>query len=341
VNRWMPLLALIAGGCWTTELPELEPGVLDFAPRGAEAPENWAVQAWPQADMLCPDGQLAQFWLVYPVESAVMLPAAVVFHDNALDYSSDSEAPNISAFRAESQLTADHATLEVFDLMGMGTGSGSGALVAALAQSGHMVVLPSNCWGDLYANGLEQRPNDPAVDGFVRRGFDSAEFGFRMVSDEAWATINRVALPVPIDYSAPVAIGIGDGGRAVSELLGEEFTVPTAVLDAPLDDVSAYYEQPGTFPNEAATLDRLFTDVDDANVASLANTIVAPGRTAYLWSRLDPKIPSGANNGAIDRLNADGAAWIVETGSLEHAPLANDATLAADVTTWIASAPAE
>lgn len=337
----MPLVALMAGGCWTTELPELEPGLLDFAPRGAEAPEGWVVQAWPQADMLCPDGEQARFWLVHPTESDVMLPAAVVFHDRNLDYAAVPEIPEVSAFRAESQLTADYATRAVFDLLGMGIGSGSGALVAALAQSGHMVVLPSNCWGDLYANGLEDRPNDAVVDGFTRRGFDAAEFGFRMISDEAWATINRVALPVPIDYSAPVAIGIGDGGRAIGELLAEEFDIPTAVFDAPLDDLSAFYERPGTFPDEAATVELVFADVDDANLASVANTPVIPGRTAYLWSRLDPSIPSGANDAALERFTSEDSAWIVETGSLDHAPLANDAPLAADVTAWIASAPAE
>ncbi len=341
MNRWMPLVALMAGGCWTTEFPELEPGLLDFAPRGAEAPEDWVVQAWPQADMLCPDGEPALFWLVYPTESADMLPAAVVFHDNSLDYAADPEKPDISAFRDESHLTAEHATREVFDLLGMGIGSGSGALVAALAQADHMVVLPSNCWGDLYANGLQDRPNDPVVDGFTRLGFDAAEFGFRMVADDAWATINRVALPIPPDYSAPVAIGIGHGGRAITELLAEEIDIPTAIMDAPLDDVSSFYDRPGTFPDEAATVGRLFTDVDDANIASIANTAFVPTRTAYLWSRLDPNIPSGANDAALDRLITDDGAWIVETGSLDHAPLANDATLAADITAWIASAPAE
>lgn len=337
----MPLVALMAGGCWTTELPELEPGVLAFAPRGAEAPEGWVVQAWPQADMLCPDGQQAQFWLVYPTDRTEMMPGAVVFHDNALDYPASAESTDESAFRAESQLTADHATLEVFDLLGMGIGTGSGALVAALAQADHMVFLPSNCWGDLYASGLTMRPNDDVAEGFTRRGFDAAEFGFRMTSDEAWATINRVALPVPLDYSAPVAIGIGDGGRAIGELLAEEFVIPTAVMAAPLDDVSAFYERPGAFPNEAETLDHIFADADDANLASLANTPVLPGRTAYLWSRLDPRIPSGANDAALDRLSELESSWIEETGSLDHAPLADDAALAADVTAWIAAPSAE
>jgi len=345
VSRWLPLAALFATACWTTEFPELEQSVLPFAPRGAEAPDDWLVQAWPQGDMICPDGEPARFWLVYPdpeVEQ-LTLPMAVVFHDDVLDRPVPSEdpevpatQPDVSAIRDVSALTSDHATRAVFDLLGMGLGDGTGALVAGLAASGHMVVLPSNCWGDLYADSNEGRSNDPIAEGFVRRGFDAAEFGFRMVSDDAWATINRVALPQTPDYSAPVAIGIGHGGRALGELLAEEFVIPTAVFSATLDSTDPLYQRPDLYEDALSVLEVVFEDADDADAASLANTPVLPGRTAYLYSRLDPEVPPGAHDAAVERLWNDDTAWVEETGTTTHAPLTEQFELVDSVIGWIA-----
>ena len=337
MSRWLTGCALFASACWTTEFPQLEDTVLPFAPRGAEAPADWLVQAWPQGDMICPDGEPAQFWLVYPdpeVEERT-LPMAVVFHDDVIDQPISAEMPSMSAGRDVSALTADHAARRVFSLLGMGVEDGTGALVSALAESGHMVVLPSNCWGDLYANSIEGRANDVTIEGFSRRGFDAAEFGFRMVSDNAWATVNRVELPQTADYSAPVAIGMGHGGRAIGELLAEEFVMPTAVVDSSLDHTGALRDRADLFGAELAALDAVFADDTDAELGSLANTPILAGRTAYLWSRLDPSVPPAAHDGAVARLTGDETAWIRETGSTQHAPLADDADVIASVVSWL------
>lgn len=334
MTRWLLVFAGMTSACWTTELPELEANILPFSPKGAEAPEGWVVQAWPQGDQTCPGGDAARFWLVYPQDGVGPLPMAVVFHDDVADIAASGDPEN-SVLRDTSALTAEHATRSVFRLLGMGTEDGTGALVAALARSGHMIVLPSNCWGDLYANSIDDRTNDQAEEGFARRGFDAAEFGWRMVSDDAWATINRVALPVTPDYENPVAIGIGQGGRAIGELLNDELVMQTVVLNGPLDDVGPIYDNPDSFPELSAVLDRVFADELDANRASFGNVPELPGRTAYLYSRLDPELPAMTHDAALSRLAGVDSAWVLETGSTTHAPLADDAELAARVITWI------
>lgn len=341
MNRWLALTTVLLTACWTTELPELPSETLDFAPAAASAPEGWAVDSWTQGDMVCPDGAPATFWLVHPRTSETALPMAVIFHDHALDYPADPARPSVSAFRSTSALSHDSATRAVFELLGMGLGGGSGELVSALTNAGYQVILPMNCWGDVYADSIDARTNDPTADGFTRRGFESAQFGWFMASDNAWATINRVDLPVEVDYAGAVVIGIGDGARAIGELLADEEPLTTAILEAPLDDVAPFYDEPDQYPDEYAALQRIFADADDAATGSLAAAPLLPARTAYLYSRLDPSLPAATHDGALERLNGEDSAWVYETGATTHAPLASDATLAAEVVSWLSAAPSE
>lgn len=332
-------VALLASACWTTSLPELPPSELAFTPAGGGAPAGWRVSAWPMGELRCPDDSEPRFWLVHPETAEGPLPVAVVYHGDALDYVLDPDPADPLAgptFRAPTALTADFATAEVFELLGMGRGGGTGALVAALASAGHAVILPSNCWGDLWAGSPNGRPNDSLAEGFVREGYTAAMFGWRMASDEAFAPINRVALPISLEHEAVVLIGLGAGGRAVGELLATEEIPAAAVMDSAPDDLDAWYGgDPALFAGEAAGLARVFADPEDAALGSVANAPELPARLAYVWSRLDPAVPVAMHAAAVARVEAAEGGWAWDHGRAGTERLADEADLAAEVVGWL------
>jgi hypothetical protein len=339
VRRSWVLIPWVAG-CWTTELPGLPAADLVFEPASGDGPADWAVTAWPMGDLTCPEGETPRFWVVHPeVPTTDTMPAVVVFHPRAFDYHPDPDPADPlggPTWRAPSQLGADASTRAVFELLGMGTGDGTGALVSALAGSGRLVFLPSNCWGDLYANDLQDRPGNAVMEGFDRRGYDAAAFGWEMISNEAFPTLNRVDLPVLPALDDTTLIGLGDGGRAVLELLADEEAPTAALMDSTPDDLGVYWRQTdGLYDAHVEGLLRVFPDRAAAEGDAVASIGFLPERFGYLYSRVDPVTPVDAHTAAVAALAREPDAWVWDHGRPTHAALADDPELAAAAVAWL------
>src|SRR5690606_35922759 len=119
-----------------------------------------------------------------------------------------------------SRLDEAWATREVHAALGTWTSSepaidAQGALAVALAQAGVTMLLPANCWGDLWHNdpNLAERENDTFRDGFARQGFALATRAWAIASDPDAAEALGLTLP---DGGPRYLIGQSTGGRGVS-----------------------------------------------------------------------------------------------------------------------------
>jgi hypothetical protein len=213
-----PSLCAALAGCW------IEPAGEDFDLRTTPFSNAWLARGHATMQVAladgytCPDGREAQVWLIDPQQAAAGRPLALLFHGNAFDHENAAgehwqgvdrlnAAAGISAVEAVSGIRATYGTL-----------GADGAWVASFIEAGYSVAIPVNCWGDLWHG---RGDNDPR-EGFLRLGAYLADDTARIASE-------RFA------PGAVVAVGLGDGGRAVTELLQWPAGIAAAVVDGSPD----------------------------------------------------------------------------------------------------------
>ena len=169
-------LSGLAVGCWKLEPAELPPGQVHFDPT-VGGPEGWLVDSF-ELPIECPDGESSRIYVVYPKDAESDLPVAVFFHSGSFDYVISPSATDPLAghhYADTSRLESEWGQRRVFMALGMYPDDSpaedhQGALATALAEQGVAMVLPANCWGDLWHNHEGESDNDVTTDLFFRNG---------------------------------------------------------------------------------------------------------------------------------------------------------------------------
>jgi hypothetical protein len=326
-------------GCWKLETAELPEDAVAFTPETPTTAEDWTVTSL-EMDLECPDGEDVRFYVVHPVEPAGPLPAAVVYHSGSFDYVPAPVPGNPLAgdhFQDPPRLRGPWSIRMAFSTLGMYPEplvgeSHEGALPAALADEGVAMVLPVNCWGDFWHNEPGAVDNDFEADLFFRTGRVSAEWAFRLLSDPAFGEAIGATLPFEPDPDRLYAIGLGEGGRAVGEILALDYAPRAIAVDSMIDDLSLLPEaQPATTPG----LQRIFGD--DFTGGSLTAIDALPP-TAFIYSPVDAVIPSGSNDAILARLEGNERHQIFEGTAALHVLSNSDPDLARDVVDFLLAA---
>ena len=363
---WLSLALLT--GCWNLEVPAEVDAVVPFVP-DVGAPEGWRVDGF-DMELRCPDGNPGRFYLVYPEDKAAapdqqreLLPLAIVFHSGSFDFVGDPKANDPTSGRSyqqtlseEKRITWEWAVNRVFATLGMypnddGVEYNTGALPAALAEKGIAMMLPINCWGDWWHNRSSVEQNNFESDFFLRDGRTAAEFAY-LHATTAFPPGNPLELPIGIDANRVYLIGLGEGGRAVSELISLRETIgdtlggflyrPAAiVLDSPIDDLRPYYDNDSeAFQIIRSGLNRIFPAGRSFVMrGSLAFTQIGnvPARSALMMSTSISRIPSGANDAAIQRLRDRNSpdVWIYNSVTPQHVLSNADVNLSKSIADYL------
>jgi hypothetical protein len=234
---FLPLLLLLAA-CWVdVEFPDYDLGETPFSNAYLERSAA-LLQVEEATGFTCPDGTTALIYFVSPTEKASLLPSAVLFHGGNFDYVD----PSGDHFEDEDRLSGHWAQDQIHNILGIGADGNAqdtgGAWVAALIEAGYRVALPGNCWGDLW-HGKGQ--GDLDGEGFLRLG-----------SYLATETHQRLLARPDASSERILAIGLAEGGRAITELELAGVSVHGAVLDASPDYLSPLVT--------GLAVDRPFTD---------------------------------------------------------------------------------
>ena len=311
----LPVLGTVS--CWKTEFntPQLE--IVDFAPN-AEAPAGWVV-ARQTVPLDCPDGEDASFLFVYPEAHPpdAPLPVALMFHSGSFDfvYEADPQTPLTGLhYATPSRLDSGWAVKAAFSTLGMYPSEQpeevhDGTLAAGFASRGYGMLLPTNCWGDLWHNMRGQMDNDYSRDFFYRDGRAAAQWGYSTLMTEGFSDAIGLEMPFIPDRERVVWVGLGEGSRAVQELLTHPSLdvmeqPPQAVLmDSPIDDLGAYAADPTSYASQLEGVARLFGGAAPvSDPASLTEASTLPERFAFVYSPSDPLVPTAANLNAIGQL---------------------------------------
>lgn len=336
----MFLLTLGLAGCWKpyNEQATLETSNVPYAVPGLEATDALITSF--DSDLTCPDGSPARIFVVYREEQSAADGIAVVFHSGAFDYVLDPDGSDPLAgdtWYLDSRLTRDWSTSKIWETLGMlapaevdAAEVNLGALGASLADANFVQLYPGNCWGDLWHNESGGAVNDPS-EGFERNGYALAWQAAQIAVEPSNAADLGFQIPVQLSGAGIYLVGLGEGGRAVAELLqsGDLPPIAGALLDSPMDDLSPYLADPVTFEGEAEGIGRIFygegPDLSGYSLASL-DAGDLPENTAYLWSSLDPRLPPGVASAGADALS--GSAWVYDVGTRAHVLSNADAAVA-------------
>jgi hypothetical protein len=275
----------------------------------------------------------------------------LILHGGNFDYVE--EGPSADHFAPENRLTTGWAASETETTLGLRAPAAGpdieGAWAAAFLQAGFSVVAPANCWGDLWHGTGD---GDWSREGFLRLG---AYF-----VDEAltWAQSRE-----DIDGERTLAVGLGEGGRGITEMAmgvaGSSAVPPVAVaVDSSPDWLAGLLAAPG--PNRAWLdgLERLYDaelpdDVEQSerDLAlgaalerdSLVHVVRDLGwRTPifYAWSSLDERIDPTAARPAQDEISVLYPAAthrVVDWAVAGHAPSNKDLDQAAEQLSWLST----
>jgi hypothetical protein len=309
---------LLSIGCWR----EHEPAI-DYDRIPLDNPHVEDTQIWVQAfdsGIPCPDMSTAPFYAVYPESLEDPARVAVLFHSGAFDYVINPSPLNRlegTHYTSENRLTATWARERVFYTLGMWSAGTTtyeaqdGALVVALARQGFLTLLPGNCWGDLWHNEVDRQKNDEALDGFQRNGRGLAWWMLRIVFEDDFASSHGFDMPIEIDDDQVWLLGLGDGGRAIPELLLRtlnpadydiEPEIAGFMMDSTPDDLSYWASSPSRETQYKKELDAL------DHIMPLAGTDTAhPPLGYYSLLHILGGTPQGDDGGPAASVDLD---WV-------------------------------
>jgi hypothetical protein len=307
--------------CWIdfSELPSLDINEVEFSNEYLEA-TNVRVRIF-DSNLRCPDGELASFFAVYPITDT-SLPIAVVFHTGALDYGDTVSEDEV--FQASNRLTKRWAASRIWETLNLtelelDTGVVDlGTLPTALANAGVAQIYPSNCWGDYWHNGLEHNPNNSIAEGYDRQGFDMAQLMIDLLDNESLAGDLGFNFDQKFDTSSIYWVGMGSGGRAITELLLAGNSVPSGIIfDSTPDDLQPYLSDNETYTFEQTAIERIFLDENLGNF-TLDTVTSLPASTVWIYSNGDPQHPQESfSSGANVIENIEGS-WITDRNQNGH-----------------------
>lgn len=311
------------------------------------------------ADLDCPDGEPATFFAVYPVNSTPS-QIAIVFHSGAFDYQDFTEEVG---FHSPSRMNQQWAREKVWDTLGMNTQTmdpsevNTGALATALLDANVVQIYPANCWGDLWHNQADETDNNYELESFNRSGRTFAYWMTQLIQNPNFPGVSDFQIAQPFDTSEVYWIGLGNGSRAIAELLHRGVAAPTGILlDSPLGDLQPYRDNADNFVEHNKALDRIFAencmvgipaddpefrtecydpdlDMDNTGATNLTGTVgietLSPyafsqteggvERLAVLWSDGDSQVPQESIEDVL-LLGEDwaSAVWTYNTHQIGH-----------------------
>jgi hypothetical protein len=354
-------LAAGASGCWRQHDTAVDYSLVPLENANAPAGSIW-VRAY-DTNLACPDGEYASFYAVWDELAPEPAPVAIVFHSGAFDYVSNpaAEDPTIGTHYATvNRLSAAWAKERVFFTLGMWspddekTEQSTGAIATALAQSGALAIYPANCWGDLWHNEKITNKNDYRTDGFYREGLTFAWWMTQLIVNQAFASAQDFTPPVRVDGSKLYLFGLGDGGRAVGEVLLRATSIQSSdvkpvfggvFVDSSPDDLS-YYLINTQYTQQIRGLQRIFyEDSEPYGHYSLLNYLggtplkggrgstgsyVVPSQMDIIWSSQDSIVADDMIEPMATRASALGGK-VTDTQLSGHVFSSSSITIANDV----------
>lgn len=330
--RWTPLLfasfllpACVVDTEWSDFTLDRAPFANAWVDRGTATFEVLLADGY-----TCPDGLTARVYLVEPAGEAAPLaprPLALLLHGRNFDVVGEQGGHLDDEDRLRATWAADQveSTLGMESSLGIAA-QGEGAWAAELLARGFSVVVPANCWGDLW-HGTGRNAYD---EGFLRLG--------TRLADEA---IEMVAAREGITADPLVVVALGEGGRGLVELIGEGRPISAAFVDSSPDWLAPMVSVPTTFRSEIEALVAIYHDevgeIEDLQtqlgalrVALERDSMVTAVRDlgfraplVYAWSSLDLRIDPAWSAPAADIIANSyppGTAQVLDWGIADHAP---------------------
>ncbi|MBK9647760.1 MAG: hypothetical protein IPO67_21815 [Deltaproteobacteria bacterium] len=332
MRRLLPFALTLTAGCWSTPEP------VDFATIPYEtsvSDVNTAVVRTLRTALRCPDGQAARYYIIYDETVTAPAPVAIVLHSASFDYLYDPRpddpifGQHFAGASAEgvTQLEWTWGVQKTWETMGMHprvdpSEVNNGTLVAALLEKGFTVLMPMNCWGDLWHNESGYINNDTSFEFFERNGGALSWRMLQMLHDEYTADSYGLPDDVPIDPDQVYLVGLGDGGRGVIDLLKRMYeydegdivpweSVKGILLDSAIEDLEHWARNVDDVEDG---LNRIFYDpsatsetvLSQWSLRRLYNQGVGPKwplnstPIAYIYSSSDPKVPNGNHDALLN-----------------------------------------
>lgn len=340
------LILLLLQGCWPGDAlrSTLDFSAVAYTNDALDAERGEVVVSLFETALACPSGGDTRFAAVYPRDLVGPAPVAIVFHSGAFDYLIDGDVAG-AHYYSPSRLERGWAVSQVWDTLGLSPSpspANLGTLPAALANAGIVQLYPANCWGDLWHNEQGLQDNDYSAESFSRNGRTIAGWMTQILTDPAFAEAREFQIPVELDPSTLFLVGLGDGGRAIPEILLREGTPPITgiLLDSVPDDLTAYIDPASAFNDIEHGLLRIFTEdrigqVQDFSLLSLDSRDLLPARVGLIWSDGDPQIPLDSIQPTAQRLSQRPGAWVHNTRLPLHTTLNRDLDLANDAVQYL------
>jgi len=344
----MVLLLTLLVGCWPNDADRAS---LDFTqlPYDNEyLTDATATVTFFDTDLPCPTGEGTRFAAVYPDASDGPAPVAIVLHSGAFDYLIEGSLDGAHYYNPP-RLDRGWAVSKVWETLGLSldeidaSEENLGTLPAALAEAGFVQLYPANCWGDLWHNEQGVQDNDYEQESFSRNGRTIAGWMTQLVTDEAFASDRGFSVPVELDPSQIFLIGLGEGGRGVTELLlrGQTPDIAGVLLDSVPDDLAPYVDPLTTFSDIEVGLERIYGAKNLANIsdwsmrALIEGGAALPPRVGLVWSDGDPRLPLDTIAPTADAISQLPGAWVSNQRSTGHIFLNADPELAAAAVSYL------
>jgi len=330
---------------------------LDFSEVAYDSPfveSEDAVILNAETAVVCPDGEFARSFVAYRESLEGPAPAALLLHAGAFDYVITPDETDVlsgTTYRSTSRLTAQWGVEKAWETLGLSLNpvdpveNAKGTLPAALVDAGYVVLMPSNCWGDLWHAEQGVESSDLSAEGFIRNGRLMAQGVVDAIFEPASADTLGLRVPVEINLDEVHLVGLGDGARGITELLNHENNADrvfrSVVVDSTPDLLEGWASASGWDGDFAAGLKLIYGSEPATVDATDSLAVVAaegrlPERSAFLWSSLDPNVPQAAVVPTALSLTELGLGTVVlDTAVAAHVWSNQNADLALDVVAFM------